>query len=208
MGKKIVMAISGIIMLVFLVFHVVGNLSMFRGPEAINGYRAFLHGLPGLLFAVRFILLIAVLVHILAAAQLMVRARAARPIGYARTVPQASTVASRSMRLSGLLVAAFIFFHILHLSTGSILPSIYVAPDTYGNIVRSFRIPWVAGLYIVAMVFIGLHLHQGAFGWYRTLGLRRHHPRSLSRPLAVVVAVFVWLGFTLIPVAVLLHRVR
>lgn len=195
-------------MILFLIFHVIGNFFVFRGPEAINGYRAFLHGQLGFLWAVRFILIISLFFHILAASQLMAISRAARPVGYAKQVPQAATLASLSMRLSGLLIGAFIFFHILHLSTGSIAPVPFEEPDAYGNIVRNFRIPWVAGLYLTALAFVGLHLHQGAFGWFRTLGFRRRGSRSLSKPIAVIVAVFVWLGFTVIPIAVLTHRVR
>lgn len=208
MGKKIVMAVSGLVMILFLIFHVVGNFALFRGPEAINGYSAFLHGLPGLLWLVRIVLLLSVLVHMLAAAQLMAISRAARTVRYARVLPQAATVASLSMRLSGILIAAFIFFHILHFTTGSIQPAPFAVGNPYANITQNFRIPWVAGLYITAMIFIGLHLHQGAFGWFRTLGLRRRGRRPLYRPIAVVVAVFVWLGFTIVPVAVLLNRVR
>lgn len=208
LGKKIVMAITGIIMILFLIFHVIGNFFLFRGAEAMNGYRAFLHSQIGFLWAVRIILIVSLLLHILAASQLMAISRAARGHRYQTLVPQAATIASRSMRLSGLLIGAFIVFHILHFSTGSIRPEAYVAPDVYGNITRSFRVAWVSGLYLVAMIFVGLHLHQGAFGWFRTLGFRRRGPRPLSRPLAVLVAVFVWLGFSLIPVAVLTQSVR
>lgn len=207
-GKKIVMAVTGIIMILFLIFHVIGNLFIFRGAEAMNGYRAFLHGEMGFLWAVRIILIVSLLLHVLAASQLMALSRAARRHPYRRQEPQAATLASLSMRLSGVLIGAFIVFHILHFSTGSILPALYDEPDAYGNIIRSFRVAWVSGLYLVALLFIGLHLHQGAFGWFRTLGFRRRGPRPLSRPLAVLVAVFVWLGFTLIPVAVLTQSVR
>lgn len=202
------MAVTGLIMILFLVFHVIGNFFIFRGPVAINGYRAFLHEQIGLLWAVRIILLVSVLAHALAASQLMAISRAARHGRYAKQVPRTATVASLSMRLSGLLIGAFIFFHILHFSTGSIAPVPFDEPDPYGNVVRNFRVPWVAGLYITAMIFVGLHLHQGAFGWFRTLGFRRRSARPLSKPLAVLVAVFVWLGFTIIPVAVLTHRIH
>lgn len=207
-GKKIVMAITGLIWILFLVFHVIGNFFVFRGAEAMNGYRHFLHSQIGFLWAVRAVLIVSLLLHVLAASQLMAISRAARGGDYKKQVAQTATISSLSMRLSGLLIGAFIVFHILHFSTGSILPGLHVAPDAYGNILRSFRVPWVAGLYIVAMLFVGLHLHQGAFGWFRTLGFRRRRARPLSRPIAVLVAVFVWLGFTLIPIAVLTNSVR
>lgn len=202
------MAITGLIMMLFLFFHVLGNFFIFRGPEVLNRYRAFLHDEIVLLWIVRAVLIISLLLHTLAASQLMAISREARPVGYRKLVPQAATVASLSMRLSGVLIFAFIVFHILHLSTGSILPSLFNEPDTYGNVVRGFRVPWVSGLYFLAMIFLGLHLYQGAFGWFRTLGFRRKSDNSLSRPLALVVAVFIWLGFTIIPLAVLTHSLR
>jgi len=208
LGKKVVMAVTGVIMIAFLIVHVVGNFILFRGPEAMNAYSAFLHGQAFLLWTVRIVLLLSLFLHILAASQLMVISRAARHEDYARQHHRAATLASLSMRLSGLLIAGFIVFHILHLTTGSIRPVPFATHDVYANVVGGFQVPWVAALYLVAMLFVGLHVYHGGFAYFRTLGLRRRGNRPLSRPLAVVVAVFVWLGFTIIPLAVMTHSVR
>lgn len=209
LGKKVVMAVTGVIMIAFLIAHVLGNFAIFQGPEALNAYSAFLHGqAAGLLWLVRIVLVLSLFFHVLAASQLMSISRGARQKGYARQNHRAATLASLSMRLSGLLIAAFIVFHILHLSTGSIQPVPFDAPNVYANVVGGFRVPWVAGLYLVSMLFVGLHVFHGAFAYFRTLGLRRRSNRSLSKPIAVVVAVFVWLGFTIIPLAVMTNRVQ
>lgn len=208
LGKKVVMAVTGVIMIAFLIAHVIGNFALFRGAEAMNAYRALLHGQAGLLWVVRIVLILSLFFHVLAASQLMSLSRGARRKGYSRQNHRAATLASLSMRLSGLLIAGFIVFHILHLSTGAIRPAPFDAPNAYANVVGGFQVPWVAALYLVSMLFVGLHVFHGAFAYFRTLGLRRRGNRSLSKPIAVVVAVFVWLGFTIIPLAVMTNRIQ
>lgn len=208
LGKKVVMAVTGVIMIAFLIGHVLGNLILFRGPEAMNAYSAFLHGQVTLLWTVRIVLILSLFFHVLAASQLMAISRGARDKGYARQSFRAATLASLSMRLSGLLIAGFVVFHILHLTTGSIQPVPFAATDVYANVVGGFRVPWVAALYLVAMLFVGLHVYHGGFAYFRTLGFRRKSQRPLSKPLAMIVAIFVWLGFTIIPLAVMTNRVR
>lgn len=205
-GKKVVMAATGIVGIGFLVAHVAGNLLVFRGAAALNQYSAFLHGPAAeLLWLMRAVLLAAVLLHVLAAVQLTHLSRAARPSDYATRVPQVSTLASRLMRWGGALLLVFIVVHILHFTTGSLRPGgRFVPGDVYGNLVGSFRVWWVSLFYIVAVAFLGLHLYHGAWASARTLGATGGSPNPLHRSVAAVIAVAVWLGFTIVPVVVLI----
>lgn len=210
-GKKIIMATTGLIGIGFVFGHMAGNLQAFVGRDKLNAYGALLHGpLAELLWIVRLVLIAAVVLHVLMAWQLTMRARAARPIAYHERVPQVSTWASRTMRWGGVLLLVFIVFHILHFTTGQIDPADWHRRldtagrrDVYGNLVASFRIWWVAGLYVVAMVFLGLHLYHGAWSSMRTLGYAKPSPHPLRRRVALAVATVIWLGFTIVPLGVL-----
>ena len=202
-GKKAVMAVTGLIGVLYVVGHMAGNLQVFQGAEKINAYAAMLHGpLKGVVWAARAVLLAAVVLHVIAAWQLTQLDRAARPVGYARREPQVSTLASRSMRWGGVLLLLFIAFHILHFTTGTVQPAPFVAGDVYGNIVGGFRIWWVTLFYVAAMVALGFHLFHGAWSSARTLGVSRPSPRPLRRPVAALVAVAVAVGFAVVPLAV------
>jgi len=207
-GKKIVMAVTGLIMVAFLIGHVSGNLLVFRGPDPLNHYSAFLKGLGGFLWLARAILLVSVTLHIAAAVQLAELSRAARPVDYQRRDPQVSTLAARTIRWSGALILIFVALHLLHFTTGTIQPVQFSTYDVYANVVGGFHIWWVSAFYIVSMIALGLHIYHGAWGSFRTLGASRPKPNPLHRSVATVVALFVWLGFTMIPVAVLLGVVR
>ena len=215
-GKKIIMAATGLIGIAFVVVHMLGNLQAFAGWAKINSYGAALHGpLNELLWIVRIVLIVAVVLHVLMAWQLTQRSRAARPTGYHDRHPQVSTLASRTMRWGGVLLLAFIIFHILHFTTEQVDPAGWrgrLDPaghrDVYGNIVASFHIWWVALFYVVAMIFLGLHLYHGAWSSMRTLGYAKPSPYPLHRRIALVVAVVVWLGFTIVPLAVLAGALR
>lgn len=207
-GKKIVMAVTGVILIAFLIGHLAGNLLVFRGAAALDAYSAFLKRELAALWAVRAILLVAVVLHVVAAAQLAILDRASRPQGYARSNPQAATIASRTMRIGGLFIAAFVVFHLLHLTTGAIHPAPFAETRVYDNVVGGFRIWWVSALYVVAMIAIGLHLFHGAWSWLRTLGLSRPSPAPLHRPIAAALAILIWAGFTSIPLAVFFGLVR
>jgi succinate dehydrogenase / fumarate reductase cytochrome b subunit len=206
-GKKVIMAVTGLIMVGFVVVHMLGNLQAFQGPERINAYSAFLHSTGELLWVARTVLLVAVILHIDAAVQLTRIAHAARPLPYAERRPQVSTLASRTMRWGGVVLVAFIVFHILHMTTGTVHPS-FAAGDVYHNLVTGLRVWPVAIFYLLAMAALGLHLYHGVWSSARTLGVARPTPHPFHRPVAVVVAVTVAVGFALIPVAVLAGWIR
>ena len=202
-GKKAVMAVTGIIGVVYVIAHMVGNLQAFQGAEKLNGYAAVLHGpLKGALWGARVVLVAAVVLHVVAAWQLTQLDRAARPTAYARQEPQISTLASRTMRWGGVLLLVFIVLHILHFTTGTVQPVPFVAGDVYGNLVGGFRVWWVSLFYMIAMLALGFHLYHGAWSSVRTLGAVSPSPRPFRRPLAATIAVVVAAGFALVPLAV------
>lgn len=205
-GRKIVMGVTGIIGIGFLLAHITGNMLVFKGSEAINSYSHFLHGSGAeLLWLARVVLIAAVILHIAAAYSLTQQSHAARPTDYAKRVPQASTLASRFMRWGGVLILVFIVVHILHFTTGTISPGgAYVEGDVYHNVVQSFRVWWVAVFYMLSMAVLGLHLYHGAWGSARTLSIAGDSPHPMHRRLPMLIALVVWLGFTIVPLAVLL----
>ncbi len=210
-GKKIIMAVTGLIGIAFVLGHMLGNLQIFISQDKFDSYAAMLHGpLAEVVWVVRIVLVVSVLLHVLMAWQLTRRARAARPVDYRMREPQVSTLASRTMRWGGVLLAAFIVFHILHFTVGAIDPAgAFHATDAagrhdiYDDVVASFRVWWVSGFYLLSMAFLGLHLFHGAWSSLRTLGVARPSEHPLHRRVAAVVAVAVWLGFTLVPLGVL-----
>jgi succinate dehydrogenase / fumarate reductase cytochrome b subunit len=207
-GKKIVMGVTGLIMIGFLILHMLGNLQAFLGAEKYNAYGTLLHGpLHEVVLLLRVVLLVSLILHVVAAVQLTLRDRAARPVAYARKVPQAATAASRTLRVGGVLLLGFIIYHLLHFTTGQLHPD-FVPGDVYHNLVTGLARPVVAAFYLVSMVVIGLHVYHGAWGSFRSLGAVSPKSDPLHRPVAWVVAVGLWLGFSAIPVAVLMGWLR
>jgi succinate dehydrogenase / fumarate reductase cytochrome b subunit len=187
----------------FVVGHMLGNLQMFLGADAMNRYAAFLKSTGELLWVVRAGLFTAAVLHIVSAYQLTMIARAARPTDYAKRQSQVSTIASRTMRVGGVILVAFLIYHLGHFTTGTFHPA-FSPTGVYGNVIIGFRVWWVALFYVVAMVFVGLHLFHGAWSGFRTLGLAKDSPSPIHRTFALWVALIVWAGFTAIPVAVVL----
>jgi succinate dehydrogenase / fumarate reductase cytochrome b subunit len=209
-GKKVIMAVTGLIGVGFVIGHMAGNLQAFVGRGRMNAYGALLHGpLAELLWLVRLVLIAAVVLHVVMALQLTRRAKAARPTDYRVRVPQVATLASRTMRWGGMFLVVFIVVHILHFTTGTIRPSgSFIVGDVYGNLVSNFRIWWVSVFYVAAMVVLGMHLYHGAWSSIRTVGYAKPSANPLQRTIALLVAAVVWLGFTLVPVGVMAGVIR
>jgi succinate dehydrogenase / fumarate reductase cytochrome b subunit len=203
-GRKIVMALTGIVLVGFITVHMTGNLLAYRGAESLDEYAAFLKSKPPLLWGTRIVVFLALVLHTHAAITLTRRARRARPDRYARLEPQASTWSSRLMRMGGLLLAGFVVFHILHFTTGTVLPSEFVEGAVYQNVVRSFSIAWVAGFYLVAMAALALHLHHGVWSLFQTLGLARARSNRSLKALSIASAVVIFCGNISFPIAVLM----
>jgi succinate dehydrogenase / fumarate reductase cytochrome b subunit len=180
-----------------------GNLQVFESPEKINAYAALLKSNNILLWTARSILIAAVVLHIVAAYQLARTSQKSRPVGYKRWTAVGSDFASRTMRWTGPLVAIFIVYHLLHLTTGTVHPDFVVA-DVYHNIVSGFRVWYVSVIYIVAILMLALHLYHGVWSMCESLGVNYSKYNRLIRTLATILTVIVVAGFIAIPAAVLL----
>lgn len=210
-GKKIVMAITGLVLVLFVVGHMAGNLQIFKGAEALDAYSEFLHHfLHGAgLWIARLVLLACAALHIWAAVGLTRMNAAARPVAYRAVQHQASTWASRYMRVTGFVLLFFIVFHLLNLTTGDIHPGgPFVKGAVYANLVSTFHVKWVAALYIVSMIALAGHLSHGIWSLMQTMGW--NHPRynALRKQLAWAVTAVVVIANISFPVAVLAGFVR
>jgi len=208
-GRKVVMAATGAILVVFVIGHMLGNLQVYLGPEAMNNYAVFLrqvlHG-TGLWIA-RVTLLAAVILHIWAATSLTLTSRRARAIGYRKQQWKESTYASRTMRWGGVIILLFVIYHLLHFTFGTVHPS-FVEGDVYHNFITGFQSVPVSIAYVVAMLALGLHLRHGVWSMFQTLGVS--HPRyiRLARAAAWIVAIVVVAGNVSFPIAVLAGIVK
>lgn len=207
-GKKVLMAVTGCILFLFVVGHLLGNLQVYLGREALNAYAHKLRELGPLLWIVRGVLLASVLVHIVAGVQLWLANRAARPMGYFKRTWVEGSFSSRTMIISGPLLAAFVLYHLLHLTWGTVHPEFNHELDVYSNVVRGFAQVPASIAYILAMVFLGFHLSHGIWSMFQSVGW--NHPRymPLIQKAAVVLAVLIVAGNISIPVAVLAGWIR
>jgi succinate dehydrogenase cytochrome b subunit len=207
-GKKAVMAGTGLIMLAYLITHVLANLLVFQGPTKINAYSKFLHGTGGALWAARAVLFAALVLHVVAALQLTRRDLSARPVGYAGgRKPQVSTLASRTIRWGGVLILGFLVYHILHFTLGTVHAA-FIEGEPYHNVAAGFSRLGVVAFYEIALGAVALHLYHGIWSSGRSLGLSPPSPHPLRRQLALALSVLVWLGFSVIPIAVYAGVVR
>lgn len=211
---KIVMATSGGLLSLFLVAHVLGNIEVFWGADAINHYGEMLREIPWLLWVVRAGLLTLIVLHVWSAVRLVAANRAARPEAYKKKKNQATTLAARAMLLSGLVLAAFAVFHILHFTVRSVVPDYKTWEDGLGRhdvfrmVVDAFQRPPVVAFYVVSILLLGLHLSHGVSSAIHTLGF--NHPRynPAWKRFGPLFATLVVLGFIAVPIAVLTGIVR
>ena len=208
-GKKAVMAITGVMLVGYVFAHLLGNLQIYSADaEQINRYAGFLHNPANAaaLWAARSVLLLAVALHIIAAIQLWLQNRAARPVGYVKKADLPASYAARTMIWSGPIVGAFVIFHVLHLTAGKVLELRELGPnmpDVRYNVITGFSNPWVSGFYILAMILLCLHLYHGMWSMFQSLGIS--HPRytPVVKKAAAVLAILVAVGNCSIPIAVL-----
>jgi succinate dehydrogenase / fumarate reductase cytochrome b subunit len=202
-GKKAVMAVTGVILFGFIIGHLIGNLQVFMGREALNAYGAFLHhSTHGLIWVFRLVLLVSVIAHIVASIQLTKTKMDARPVSYVKTDYSHSSYASRTMMWSGPIIAAFVIFHLMDLTWGNANPS-FQEGAVYENLVASFsRVP-VAIAYIVAVSLLCVHLYHGVYSMFQSLGISHPKYTPQIQRLAKVAALLIWAGYVSIPVAVI-----
>jgi succinate dehydrogenase / fumarate reductase cytochrome b subunit len=209
LGRKVIMAITGAALFGFVILHMIGNLQVFLGAHAMNEYAAWLRELAhgAALWGMRLGLLVAAALHVGSAYSLSCDSLAARPLGYRRRRWRDSDYASRTMRWSGVLLALFIVYHLMHFTFGNAHHD-FREGDAYYNLVSAFQIWPISLAYIVAMGALGLHLYHGAWSFTQTLGWA--HPRydGIRRAATVGLALAVTAGFLTVPIAVLLGVVR
>lgn len=208
-GKKVLMAVSGAILVLFVLLHMLGNLKALAGPEAFNTYAEGIREVAypfaphqSVLWALRVVLLAAVAVHVWAAAVLWLRSRAARDVPYRKDDALVFSYASRTMRWGGVIILAFVVYHILHFTTGTVHGD-FVPGDAYHNLVVGFQSPLVVVAYLVAVGALAFHLYHGIWSAFQTVGA--NHPRynAIRRPLAGLLTGLVFLGFAIVPVGIL-----
>lgn len=213
-GSKVVMALSGAGLVLFVIVHMAGNLQMFVGQEAMNNYGVALRKFGPLLWVIRFGLLGIFLAHAVYAIRLKLQNRAARPVPYVAKNTVQATLASRTMVISGLIVLAFVVYHLLHFTLGVTDPRNFQLADAQGRhdiynmVVRGFQNVFVSGFYILAMVLLFSHLSHGASSFFQSLGW--NHPRfsTVIKKIGPAVAWLVCLGFISVPLGVLLGIIK
>jgi succinate dehydrogenase / fumarate reductase cytochrome b subunit len=215
LGKKYVMAITGLGLWLFIIIHLAGNLQVFLPPEAINSYAHMLKSNPLILWGARLGLLTIATLHIVAAVQLARINRQARPTSYAVGKPPESTFGQRTILISGLIILAFILFHLSHFTVGLVDASYlnYVDPvtgyhDVHRMMVTGFSNPIVSGFYIISMGLLMLHLSHGIASIFQSLGLRSKKTFRFFNTLARLVALAVFIGNCSIPIAILAGVIR
>jgi len=213
-GKKFLMAVSGIALFGFIVGHLLGNLQIFLGPEALNRYSAFLKSTGEFLWAARIGLLVMVGIHIWTAVSLTLENRAARPIGYAQKDYIKASYASRTMHMSGLLLFAYIIYHLMHFTFlkvhsqyGNYCDDLG-RHDVYRMVVLSFQQPLIAITYIIANFLLGMHLSHGLYSMFQSLGLVGEESRPKLQLAANVVGYGIFVGYASIPLSVWLGLVK
>jgi succinate dehydrogenase / fumarate reductase cytochrome b subunit len=197
-GKKVIMAISGVIIVGFTIGHFLGNLNLYLGPEAMDGYAEKLQSLPPLVWGTRLVLLFAFGAHISSALSLWVRNAKARGSRYKKHQDLATDYAARTMYWSGPILLLFVVYHLLHFT---ILPA--HPGEVYRNVVEGFQQPLIAGVYIAGNLALGFHIFHGIFSAFQTLGA--NHPRynTYRRDAAIAISAAITIGNLSFPISVL-----
>jgi len=214
-GTKTVMALSGLGLVGFVIAHMIGNLQVFAGPEKLNAYAKTLKDLGPGLWVARLGLLGLFGLHISTALRLVVLNRDARPVPYVRKVEERTTYAARTMWMSGLIVLAFLLYHLahytLHWTNSEFSGAGYLladgSHDVYRMVVDSFSVWWVSALYIVANLLLGLHVSHGAQSAFQTLGVRHARLAFLKHGFGPAIGAIIAIGNCSMPLAILLGLV-
>ena len=213
-GKKTVVAITGLVLIGFVIGHMVGNLQVFLGPDPINRYAEFLQGLGDLLWVIRGVLLLMIVLHIVTTVQLTIENAQARPQKYAVRTSVASTLGAKTMAVSGTIIAAFLIFHLLHFTAQSIHPEWRTwedaqhRHDVFSMVIVGFQDPLATFFYLVGVGLLCLHLSHGIQSFLQTLGGRTRNSALCISVASPIIAALIFLGYAAIPVASLLHFLK
>ncbi len=214
-GKKYIMAVTGFSLFGFVIAHLIGNLQIFLGPEAINRYGHFLQSNMEIIWPARIGLLVIIALHIWAAIKISAENKAARPVAYAEYNPTVASYASRTMLMSGLIVFFFILYHLLHFTvqvdqvnlTGKSFVNLHDAEgrhDVFAMMVLGFSKPIVSLFYIIAISLLSLHLSHGVRSMFQSLGWKKKSYANVLHCFATGVSIFIFVGYVSIPIAILL----
>lgn len=213
-GKKMLMAVSGAIGYGFVIAHMAGNFHAFEGREEFNAYAEGLRtiGQPfvphtGLLWVVRIVLLVAVITHVWMAIDLSRRDLASRPVKYAKKDTVQSSFATKTLRYGGTAIFLFLVYHLMHLTLGN-AHSNFIPNDPYHNLVSGFQNPISVAVYLVAMAALGMHLYHGVWSMFQSLGLNSRRTDLFFRRLAQASGILLFIGFSIVPISVLLGIVK
>ena len=220
LGKKYVMAVTGCVLFLFVIGHLLGNLQVFGPPELINTYAHFLQSKPSLVWGARLGLLACVTLHIAAAVTLAALNKKARPEGYAGGSAYGSSAQSRYMLVSGLVILAFVVYHLAHFT--ALLPGINgrgdfrklttilhgeTVPDVYAMMILGFQVWWVALFYLVAQGLLFMHLGHGLAAMFQSLGFRNHVWWPRVECFAKTASIAIFAGYALIPASIFMRVV-
>jgi len=207
-GKKAVMAVTGFLLFGFVLVPLVGSLLVYSGPAQLNAYAVFLRKVPALLWLARATLFVAVVIHALFGLQLKLQAWRSRGARYARFTPVESTLSSRNMIWTGLMVGFFVVYHLLHFTLGTVLPG-FNEHDVYRNFVTGFQVVPVSVAYMAAMVLLGLHLYHGTWSMFQSVGLSQNPKYDFWRRAFATCATLGIVGANLLfPISVLAGWVK
>ncbi len=208
-GRKFWMALSGVILILFVVGHMAGNLQIFLGWDALNTYAVKLRAIPALLWGVRLFMLAFALLHIIDGILLWVRNRQSRPVAYVKQNFQRASLYSRTMFWTGLGIGLYVVYHLMHYTMFITNPQ-YVhlkdplgRHDVYSMVVISFQNPLISLVYIVAMVFLAFHLAHAFQSWFQTLGWNSEKSQPALKKISYAIAIVLFVGYVSIPVACL-----
>lgn len=209
-GKKFVVAISGVAMIGFLIMHMIGNFKAFSGENKLDSYASFLRefgqelfGYGTLLWIARIILLLCVLAHIVTIILLTKQNRAARPIQYQNKKTRATSISSKMMVVSGFLLLVFIIVHLAQFTLGWFRPTPFEYGKVYSNISQAFAVSWITLFYVFMMFVVCMHLYHGIWSFFQTMGLDNPDRNKHLRTIAVVTSIGLFIGFSIVPIAFL-----
>ena len=207
--SKVVMAVTGLLLVLFLVGHMVGNMQMYLGPEKMNTYAHTLQSLGGLLWAIRCVLLLFLVLHVWTSIRLKLLNNAARPVPYAFKATVRATLASRTMIWSGIMIFLFLTYHLLHFTvraTNPVYASLVDAagnPDVYSMVILGYQNVLISLVYIAAIILLGFHLYHAIGSMFQTLGISHEKYDAAINGLSIVLSLIIVVGFISIPFGVL-----
>ncbi|XDD48877.1 succinate dehydrogenase cytochrome b subunit [Leptospira sp. WS92.C1] len=213
-GRKTLVAVTGLVYFGFVVVHMLGNLQIFLGQEKINAYGQSLRDIAPLLWVARIVLIVSFIIHVYYAITLSIENKDARPIAYSKQKTVQASLASRTMALTGLLILSFITYHLLHFTLGVTNPDQFSMTDSKGRhdvytmVVLGFQNPIVAGSYIIAMILLASHISHGVSSVFQTLGFSTPELSPKIKAGAILFALLIFVGNTSIPLSILLGYVH